>query len=162
MSGKSGSKLVRKGGFANDLDKLVRDSQDGQTLGIPIGPDSSLAVAEILGCAVDREIHRRAKLVGFRFIDDYEFGFTTRSAAEAALAAIEIALAEFELALNPRKTSIEELPVALDRGWVSSLSGFRFAKLTHATRAELVRYFDLAFELKARFPNETVLSYAIA
>lgn len=153
---------MRRGGFANDLDTLLRNLQDGQTLGIPISPDSSLAVAEILACAVDKEIHHRAGLMGFRFMDDYEFGFTSRSAAEAALAEIELALAEFELGVNPRKTSIDELPIALDRGWATNLNTFRFSKPNDVRREELIRYFDLAFEFKVRYPTETVLAYAIA
>lgn len=162
LLGKAASKQNRRGGFANDLDEKLRNMQDGQTLGVPVSPDTSLIVAEILASAVDNEIQNRAQLNGFRFMDDYEFGFPSRSAAEAALATIDMVLAEYELALNPRKTTISELPISLERGWAISLKGFEFANRDHVRNHELIRYFDLAFELKTRFPAGTVLSYAIA
>jgi glycosyltransferase A (GT-A) superfamily protein (DUF2064 family) len=36
------------GYIGNRIDRLVRNGQDGQTMGIPIGPDTSLLIAEIL------------------------------------------------------------------------------------------------------------------
>jgi hypothetical protein len=162
LLGKAASKAVRRGGFANDLDELLRNMQDGQTLGIPISPDTSLVVAEILASAVDREIEQRAQLRGFRFMDDFEFGFVSRASAEAALATLEIVLSEFELAVNPRKTAIVQLPVELERDWTTALKGFEFVDRECATNDELIRYFDLAFAHKAKFPTATVLSYAIA
>ncbi len=38
----------------NQLDKIVRSSQDGQTISIPVSPDTSFVLAEILLSAVDR------------------------------------------------------------------------------------------------------------
>jgi hypothetical protein len=40
----------------NKLDQLVRRGQDGQTVGLPIGPDSSRIIAEIIGCAIDQHL----------------------------------------------------------------------------------------------------------
>jgi len=60
----------KKGGHltGNKLDKALRELNDGQTHGIPIGPDISLLVAEALLAATDRELLQRcAGLVrGFR------------------------------------------------------------------------------------------------
>lgn len=58
--------------LGNRLDKLIRDSQDGQTIGIPIGPDTSLIIAEIIGVAIDEELIKDIEcLSAFRYIDDY-------------------------------------------------------------------------------------------
>src|SRR6266487_4450602 len=60
LDGKSVAKTIRKGGLANDLDMAFRNLQDGQTLGIPVGPDASLVIAEIVACSVDRELQRKS------------------------------------------------------------------------------------------------------
>jgi len=98
-------------------------------------------------------------LNGFRFMDDYEFGFSTRTAAEAALAVIEEVLAEYELAVNPRKTTVDQLPIPLDRPWVEE---FRSDVVGFDTTSALIGYFNRAFELKQRFPGDPVLAYAVA
>jgi len=58
-----GKAAVKKDGNANSavvtfnkLDQLVRRGQDGQTIGIPIGPDTSRIIGEIVGCAIDKRI----------------------------------------------------------------------------------------------------------
>ena len=57
----------------NLIDLLCRNSQDGQTIGLPVGPDTSRMIAEIVGSAVDCEVQRRIKLTNdsaMRFVDD--------------------------------------------------------------------------------------------
>lgn len=39
--------------FGNLIDEAVRNTQDQQTMGIPVGPDSSDLISEILGVALD-------------------------------------------------------------------------------------------------------------
>jgi len=78
-----------KGGdsLGNKLDRLVRNGQDGQTLGIPVGPDTSLVIAEIVASAVDETLQsdRHSNIEGFRYYDDYELVFDTSLEAESAL-----------------------------------------------------------------------------
>ena len=40
----------------NQIDRLVRNTQDRQSMGIPVGPDSSLVMAEIIGAAIDQKL----------------------------------------------------------------------------------------------------------
>ena len=88
LKGKDWAKKNRTGGLGNDLDRALRNSQDGQTLGIPVGPDTSLVIAEIIATAVDVKL-QGALESGFRFMDDYEFSFPSRSPAERSLVRIE-------------------------------------------------------------------------
>src|SRR5690606_26294321 len=41
--------------WGSELDTYVRCMQDGQTQGLPIGPDTSYILAELLGSAIDEE-----------------------------------------------------------------------------------------------------------
>jgi len=146
--------------WGNIADLLVRNLQDGQTVGLPIGPDTSFVVAETILCGIDVSLQNKlAGIPGFRFIDDYEFVCSTRPEAERALAVLQDSLAGFQLRLNPRKTTIVELPVALDTPWVEGLGGFDLGTSTELS-TRLIRYFTRAFELARSHPGEPVLSYA--
>ena len=39
--------------IGNELDRFVRNGQDGQTIGVPIGPDTSLVIAETILTSID-------------------------------------------------------------------------------------------------------------
>ena len=108
--------------LGNVLDLIIRNSQDQQTLGIHIGPDCSLVIAEIILSAVDAALLSTGAVNGFRYLDDYEFGFATYSEGEQALADLQGVLSVYELHLNPRKTSLFELPEPIERPWATELS----------------------------------------
>jgi hypothetical protein len=55
--------------YGNRLDKSTAGCQEGQTVGVAIGPDTSLIVAECLLAAVERELTITfPKLNGYRWI----------------------------------------------------------------------------------------------
>jgi Reverse transcriptase (RNA-dependent DNA polymerase) len=147
--------------WGNTLDKLIRDSQDGQTMGIPVGPDLSLLIAEMLLSAVDRELVRNTGVRGLRYIDDYELSFDTLAEAERVQGVLQGLLSDYELALNAAKTTIYTLPLQLQEPWVSELGHFALRTREKAQHTDLLRYFDRAFELSRNYPSEGVLKYAV-
>lgn len=148
--------------LGNALDLWVRNGQDGQTLGIPIGPDTSLVIAEIVLAAVDKELLKRLDNGrGMRFYDDYELTFPDRASAETALNELQEVLSEYELALSSEKTKLSELPALLENEWVTRLREFAFREASSAQRTDLISYFDAAYALVSKFPDKTVLAYAI-
>lgn len=97
--------------LGNQIDFAVRQAQDQQTIGIPIGPDWSQVIAEVLLTAVDNAVARRfPDLVGFRLVDDYEFGCSSEPEAEEVLSVLRAELGEYELSLNTQKTEIVDSP----------------------------------------------------
>ncbi len=69
--------------WSNKLDLHTRNVNDQQTMGVPIGPDTSLLLAEVILAAVDEELAQEIPgLRGIRFIDDYEFAVNQRSEAD--------------------------------------------------------------------------------
>lgn len=156
--GKTKTPKERRGDWGELLDIMYRDMNDRQTIGIPIGPDSSQIIAELLLCNIDAALQEsHPSLNGFRFIDDYEFGIATRSEAEKLLSDLQNELSVFELELNPLKTAIIELPVPLMEPWVHILS----QPLGSADKRSVVELFDRAFIQQKRFPNDGVLRYAL-
>lgn len=156
-----GSHLV-----GNAIDKALSHMNEGQTHGIPIGPDSSLVVAEILLAAVDAELIRRCglELTGFRYVDGYELAFEKQSDAERVLTELQSILASYELQLNPRKTEIQELPKPLNEAGAHELGQFviRNASQPVAQRNDLIALFSRAFGIAADNPQDSVLRYAVS
>lgn len=146
--------------LGNDLDRLLQNCQDGQTNGIPIGPDTSLVIAEIILSKVDASSDL-ARLNGIRYIDDYEFVFDSEADALAALSVLQERLIEFELHLNPAKSQINSLPQSLQERWVGQLHEFDLDPSKSRFAGSLVRFFDDAFELARRYPSDGVLKYAV-
>jgi hypothetical protein len=149
--------------WSDKLDTHTRNINDQQTVGIPIGPDTSLLLAECVLAAVDEELIQAIPgLRGIRFIDDYEFVVNQRSEAERVVSTLQSILSRYELALNPVKTEIIELPHPIEPLWTSRLRTFVFRDAgTKGQRTDLTAYFDNAFELARAAPNEGVFKYAI-
>jgi hypothetical protein len=152
--------------LGDQLDKALRVMNDGQTLGIPIGPDASFVIAEVLLAAADKELLSKlgGSLRGYRYVDDYELSFESLSSAEHALQHVQAALASLELQLNPRKTKIVDLPRELDSEWAVGLRtiNIRGAKSPVGQRNDVISLFSRAFELASAFPSESVLRYAVS
>ena len=151
---KSGKK--REDLLGDRLDLLSRRMQDGQSVGIPIGPETSHILAEVVLSAVDARFQEAMgePLQGFRAVDDYELAFVSRSAAEKALAELQSTLLKYELQLNERKTHIVKLPDVLQDSWTNALRS--------VGSDDLLALFSRAFELVHQYPDKSILRYAIS
>ncbi|MFO4168999.1 RNA-directed DNA polymerase [Enterobacter asburiae] len=148
--------------FGNLLDKHLQDSQDGQTIGIPIGPDTSLIIAESLLANIDLKLSEKGISSGLRYIDDYFLGFNTIGEAESALTTMQELLNEYELALNPLKTEIIQLPVEFEPLAISELRAFSFRDTIGGQKSDLIHYFNIAFKAAKDLPTESILKYAVS
>jgi hypothetical protein len=146
--------------FGNRLDCCVREMQDKQTGGIPIGPDSSYIIGEMMGSRLDLLLEERMSPIpvrGTRFIDDYHLYFSSRGEAERAIAAIHGVAREFELEINDTKTELIEIPEVLEPEWKTQLRGMLVdpgdsSRSVHAL-------FDRAAEFAPRFPFDSIYTY---
>ena len=92
--------------FGNEIDFFVQQGQDGQTKGIPVGPDTSRIISEPILCAVEEIVEQQVGesiLSGFRYVDDIFLCFDSSSEANQALSALKDAVREFELQLIPQR-----------------------------------------------------------
>ena len=148
--------------YGNLLDEAIRNSQDQQTIGIPIGPDTSRIISEIIGVAVDKELKSKLPtIVGLRHIDDFYFYFKTLADLEKAKSVVQTIIKNYELELNPLKIKIAELPSVTLEPWVTNLRTFKFGGNPKSQKHELMEYFNLAFDFSEKYPNDYVLPYAI-
>ncbi|WP_310450222.1 RNA-directed DNA polymerase [Sulfuritalea sp.] len=148
--------------LGNVLDLATRNGQDKQTVGIPIGPDTSLVIAEAILSSVDAKLGGAIAKRGFRYIDDIGCGFRTIAEAEETLGQLQHLIGDLQLQLNPRKTRITELPSELEASWVPHLRLFAFRVLSASTQqTDLLSYFGRAFELAASNREEAILRYSV-
>ena len=148
--------------LGNVLDLAIRNGQDKQTIGIPIGPDTSLAIAEVILSSVDIRLSGPITKRGFRYIDDIGCGFRTIAEAEDTLGQLQHYIGELQLQLNPKKTKITELPSELESSWVPHLRLFAFRSSSPgAQQTDLLSYFGRAFELAASHREEAILRYTV-
>lgn len=149
--------------FGNLLDQSLRQCQDGQTIGLPIGPDTSHIIAELIATAVDLELKKKLKELpaGFRYVDDYFMFFATASEAEAALAALVRSLQEFELQINFEKTEICSVQEISDDYWTHQLRGFHIADSGLKQASDVNHFFELAKDLARKNADESVMTYAL-
>jgi len=151
------SKANRKDALlGNRLDKITRNSQDGQTMGIPIGPDTSLIIAEIIGVAMDEQILSDINYISaFRYIDDYYIFYKDIAEAEKTLSKLQFVLSEFELELNREKTNICDMPQSIEPHWVSEINN------SVLNNDNIVSFISITYNLMRNNPNEEVLKYAL-
>ncbi|MGF6774873.1 RNA-directed DNA polymerase [Paraburkholderia sp. GAS334] len=149
--------------LGNRLDELVRFTQSNQTVGIPIGPDTSHIIAELVGVAVDLELRKRLGFwpKGYRHVDDFCLCFDTENDAAQAYSKLSESLATFELKVNIQKTKIVRVSEFQYDSWVHEFDSFAFSTGKVAQRRDLHRFFDVAFALAQRFDDENVMQYAL-
>lgn len=106
--------------YGNLIDLLCRNSQDGQTIGLPVGPDTSRLIAEVVASAIDVQLRGKLKISGrdaSRYIDDYTISSADDQSGESLIAALRQSAAQFELELNSEKSAIYPTSFRQDTGW---------------------------------------------
>jgi hypothetical protein len=161
IHGKAAARNDKKFGLlGNRLDLWVRETQDKQTGGIPIGPDTSFLLGELVGSAIDIALQAKIRNIrGTRSNDDYFLYFDTVSEAENALAVLHGATRDFELEVNDPKTEIVLMPDTLEPAWKADLRSFSIRPSGQAQATDLVSLFDKAFTHARQFPSDSVLTY---
>lgn len=147
--------------LGNRLDLWTRETQDKQTGGIPIGPDTSFLIGEIIGTALDLELTKKIpNLKGTRSIDDYHLYFQTVSEPESALAILHGIAKQYELEINDPKTEVIQLPDSFEPPWKSDLRGLTIRAAGQPQATDLLTLFDRAFGHSKSYPADSVLTYA--
>lgn len=147
--------------LGNLLDKAIRSGQSGQTVGIPIGPDTSRIISEILGCTFDKLLTDKFKLVGFRYVDDCYFYFDSQASAEQLFKHFQGILTEYGLDINEEKTTIKKQPFPFESNWVIDLSNYQIRKNQKGQITDLKNYVSFALDLVIKHPKDSVLKFAI-
>lgn len=150
--------------FANYLDIAVRACQDKQSIGIPIGPDSSHILSELIACRIDQELNDRFSKINLqacRFYDDFYLFVNTKDETEKVLKGLQRILNQFELEVNEAKIKIKEFPFAFEDEWVTDIFRFDFKKTN--LENSLKHYFSLIWRIAEENSKRTdwIFKYAL-
>ena len=153
--------------LGEELDLAVRNGNDGQTVGLPIGPDTSRVLSEIIAVGIDEQLTKHLKsrvsqgYEGIRWVDDYLLYFQTANERDKTLGAVVESLEHFELSLNHTKTkSVTPAEDVLEAPWVQSLRRFKISRKPLTQFYDLLAFADLATRLATKHPEDSVILYA--
>lgn len=93
--------------IADKLELHSRTIKDRETNGIPIEPDTSHIISEIILSEVDRQLYKKYDYI--RYIDDYHCFVETEEKAKEFLKDLEKELDIYHLELNDKKTEIKNI-----------------------------------------------------
>lgn len=153
--------------FANKLDYIVRQAQDQQTIGIPIGPDTSRIISELVMSAVDKdfEIQINRDVPGARLVDDVYLGAASMDEAENLLSTYRESLRQYELDINETKTTIYEAKYDLDPFWPVTirreLERFSNPFVGGFNKDDLTAYLDEVIRTANQEEDDGIIKYAI-
>lgn len=147
--------------WPNNLDLVSRSMKDGETNGLLIGPHTSNIVSEIILSKVDYILQEAGFTKVIRHIDDYEFFAKDELEANNFLRILTVALKDFELSLNAKKTKIIPYQEYISTDWVSQLSQFIFPDKKEIGFTSINSYIDYSITLSREYNNFAVLNYAI-
>ncbi len=154
---------AKKYRIADHIDTLVRNCNDRQSIGLPIGPDSSFVLAEVIANRIDFNIKEKLNNIPhtcIRYYDDYYFYLDNYSDAQSTLKIVQQVLFDFQLETNESKVQIKELPFKYSEPWTSSFSAFSFV---HRDKSEFRDYFSILYDSieKNKAKSEWIVNYAL-
>lgn len=147
----------------NKLDFAIRSMQRNETVGIPIGPDTSSLISELVLSRIDKALEGYDYL---RFIDDYRCYCKSQEEADEFIRKTSRELEKYHLRLNPKKTKIIGLPTPIDEDWVRALRQYsskflRKNKYKESDINSLSEFIDLAIKLSKDNPSDSPIRYAV-
>lgn len=127
------------------LDTAVRYCQENQSIGIPVGPDTSRILSEVLAAAIDTPVvaaNRLTATQAFRNVDDWFVGLDSSDAGDALIACIATELTKYGLEIHPHKTQVlKSLNSPLDL-WPADLRCFSVDEDSRSQRSDLVLFIE--------------------
>jgi hypothetical protein len=153
-----------KATLGDRLDKSVRQCQSDQTIGIPVGPDTSRVIGEIIGVGIEKIIGQslnKFEQRTLRYVDDIQIGFDERESVDGLLSFITKAFSHFELDINVEKTAVLGVGEVLTPEWKAPLRNFSISETATRQQPDLEHYFKSALYFSECNPKDRVLVYAI-
>lgn len=147
----------------DSIDKSIRNCQDGESIGVHIGPDTSAIIAEIILSQIDKRLV--SKFEYLRFIDDYKCFCEDMESAEKFICELTHNLEYYRLKLNTEKTKITEIPITIDTEWVRLLKSYPLKEenliVDEKSINAVMGLMDLSIELYIKHKDDSCIKYAL-
>ncbi|WP_341023360.1 RNA-directed DNA polymerase [Brevundimonas diminuta] len=157
------NKPAFKSHFGNQLDRAIGAGQEGQTIGIPIGPDTSRIVSELIATEIEESV--RLKISDFdsravRYVDDIVIGLRESETGAAVLNELSRALYDYELELSAEKTTTHGIGCGHAPEWISFIRNFNLLPAGRQ-RDDIDSFFEQALHLSDANPRDNVMLFAV-
>jgi hypothetical protein len=155
-----------QGSLADRIDLLVRSCNRNQTVGIPIGPETSRIIAEVISSRIDTDFSERMHDIPKdnvdRLQDDWFIGVESLEKAEKALSVINAVYREYGLEINGSKTLISRIVGEGENQWISEIGAF-LSHMRGPVRGSRFRaLLSLTLRLQSKFQSEAVINYVLS
>lgn len=143
--------------WSNGFDKVLQSCHSRETFGIPVGPDTSRIVAEMLLAGIEKDASFSSHVRGeaaCRILDDFIIGFDSEEQARKALADLRSALWKFNLQLNEEKTSVLPSREMYRKKWEREQDESPFSAVGLTQAQEIGHILDTALELCAESKSD--------
>lgn len=150
--------------YAESVDNAIRACQERQSIGIPIGPDTSHIIAEIVACRIDSILKSKLSSIDLkacRYYDDYYIYVSSKDEADLVLKCLQLILSDFQLEINESKIKIREFPFAFEDEFTTILHTFDLKKTNQSNNIK--HYFSLIWAFAEQNPKKTdwIFRYAL-
>ncbi len=148
---------------ASRIVAAVRSGQGGDETGIPIGPDTSRILSELVATELEDVLRGHLPDLatrGVRYVDDVIVGINEDESPDAVVATLSSALYEFDLQLNDEKTSTQGVGISTSPDWLHFIRQFQVSERTRRQREDLESFFTEAMHRADQHPRAEVLLYA--
>jgi hypothetical protein len=139
---------------------MCRQCQDGQTIGIPTGPDASFIISEVILCRLIDEMIENKHIKRDRFVryyDDIEYGCEGEDEGHKILIAFERSLRNYELEINPEKVQMFSGPQIIEASWLYHLRNVEWQQDLKSDY--LIEIFSFITEIANHYPDDHVFRY---
>jgi hypothetical protein len=147
--------------YGNLLDLFSRNLQDGQTVGLPVGPDTSRILAELIASSIDTQLQDSLGLSendASRYIDDYTISSNDGRRGDAVISALRQSVAHFELELNNEKSAVIPTSARYETGWKEAIKAQIPSKASNAH--DMNKFFYDIGQLCLRHPDINIEKFA--
>lgn len=144
--------------LGNRLDKKLRSCQDGQSIGIPTGPDVSFLLSEIILNDIDKKMKNTVKMC--RFADDIYIYANKKEELYKELKEINKYFSDYKLSLNESKLKIKKFPFQIEEKWIIELEKIEKDFYKEKTQKKaIINFFNIIFIEMEKSGKSQILKY---
>lgn len=148
-------------GVALDMD--IRNTQSQKTNGIPIGPETSRIISEIIGTYLDKKItDLNIDVKGTRYVDDYHLYFNNLSDLEIVKNKIQSELSKLHLSSNEAKCEVKNVPEVFAKPWVRIINQTVLRDSGFGLQEDLISLFSLAIHNSQSNQKDNSLKFLVS
>jgi Reverse transcriptase (RNA-dependent DNA polymerase) len=152
--------------WSNQLDKALQSCQSRETFGIPVGPDTSRIIAELLLSGITKELgfpQTSLSLQSLRLVDDILIGYDNVDDAKRLLLEMRAKFWAYNLQLNDTKTMIVDSRTEFAENWEHEFDTLQIRRKDALRQSkDINRLLDYALSLSAKTNESSAAKIAAA